>query len=120
MEMENFEILLEQIAQMVKNGEISALRELLTELNVVDIAQLIEELETGEKLPVYRVLPKDISAEVFAYLEPETQSELIRRINDTELECDVYEGSNTVAVGIAAVESAAQGGLPVAPRYAKR
>ena len=41
-------------------------------------------------------------------------------INDTALECDVYEGSNTVAVGIAAVESAAQGGLPVAPRYAKR
>ena len=41
-------------------------------------------------------------------------------INDTELECDVYEGSNTVAVGIAAVESAAQGGLPVEPRYAKR
>ena len=86
MEMENFEIVLEQIAQMVKNGEISALRELLTEINVVDIAQLIEALETGEKLPVFRVLPKDISAEVFAYLEPETQSELIRRINDTELE----------------------------------
>ena len=86
MEMENFEIVLEQIAQMVKNGEISALRELLTELNVVDIAQLIEELETGEKLPVFRVLPKDISAEVFSYLEPDTQSELVRRINDAELE----------------------------------
>ena len=41
-------------------------------------------------------------------------------INDTELECDVYEGSNTVAVGIAAVESAAQGGMPVVPRYIKK
>lgn len=41
-------------------------------------------------------------------------------INDTELECDVYEGSNTVAVGIAAVESAAKGGEPVAPRYTKK
>lgn len=41
-------------------------------------------------------------------------------LNDTELECDVYEGSNTVAVGIAAVESAAQGGMPVVPRYAKK
>ncbi len=41
-------------------------------------------------------------------------------INDTPLECDVVEGANTVAVGIAAVESAAQGGMPVAPRYAKR
>ena len=41
-------------------------------------------------------------------------------INDTELECDVYEGSNTVAVGIAAVESAAQGGMPVVPRYIRK
>ena len=58
MEMENFEIVLEQISQMIKNGEISALRELLTEINVVDIAQLIEELEEGEKLPVFRILPR--------------------------------------------------------------
>ena len=41
-------------------------------------------------------------------------------INDTALECDVIEGANTVAVGIAAVESAAQGGMPVVPRYIKR
>ncbi len=38
-------------------------------------------------------------------------------LNDTELDCTVYEGSRTVAVGIAAVESAAKGGEPVAPRY---
>ena len=41
-------------------------------------------------------------------------------LNDTELECTVYEGANTVAVGIAAVESAAKGGEPVAPRYYKK
>ncbi len=40
-------------------------------------------------------------------------------LNDTPLECTVYEGANTVAVGIAAVESAAKGGQPVAPRYYK-
>ena len=38
-------------------------------------------------------------------------------INDTELECDAHEGANTVAVGLAAVESAAKGGEPVAPQY---
>ncbi len=41
-------------------------------------------------------------------------------LNDTDVVCDVYEGSNTVAVGIAAVESAAQGGLPVVPKYIKK
>lgn len=38
-------------------------------------------------------------------------------LNDTALECDVREGSNTVAVGLAAVESAAKGGEPVQPKY---
>ena len=41
-------------------------------------------------------------------------------LNDTEPECTVYEGTNTVAVGIAAVESAAQGGMPVVPRYSRK
>lgn len=84
--MENIEMLLSQIAELISNGEISALRELLTELNVVDTAQLIEELESKDRLLVFRVLPKDISAEVFAYLEPEIQAELVRTINDAELE----------------------------------
>ena len=38
-------------------------------------------------------------------------------LNDTELECDVYEGAATVAVGLAAVESAAKGGEAVEPHY---
>lgn len=84
--MENIEMLLSQIAELISNGEISALRELLTEINVVDTAQLIEELESKDRLLVFRVLPKDISAEVFAYLEPEIQAELVRTINDAELE----------------------------------
>lgn len=84
--MENFEMYLEQIAELCTNGEISALRELLCELNVVDVALLIEELEPKDKLRSFRVLPKDISAEVFAYLEAETQAELVRSITDSELE----------------------------------
>ena len=40
-------------------------------------------------------------------------------LNDTALECDAVEGASTVAVGLAAVESAALGGMPVAPKYFK-
>ena len=32
------------------------------------------------------MLPKDLSAEVFAYLESDTQTDLVRMINDAELE----------------------------------
>ena len=38
-------------------------------------------------------------------------------LNDTEPVCDAIEGSKTVAVGIACVDSAAKGGEPVVPRY---
>jgi len=40
-------------------------------------------------------------------------------LNDTPVVCTVREGSNTVAVGLAAVESAANGGIPVSPKYIK-
>lgn len=40
-------------------------------------------------------------------------------LNDTPVVCTVREGSNTVAVGLAAVESAANGGMPVEPKYIK-
>lgn len=38
-------------------------------------------------------------------------------LDDTDLACDVHEGANTVAVGLAAVESAAKGGEGVVPKY---
>ncbi len=84
--MENLELLLEQLNEFIKSGEISAMREMLTEMNVVDTALLLEELESKPRLHAFRILPKDVSAEVFAYLEPDTQADLVRMINDTELE----------------------------------
>ena len=39
--------------------------------------------------------------------------------NDTQVTCTVREGSNTVAVGLAAVKSASLGGMPVEPEYIK-
>ena len=55
-------------------------------MNVVDTAQIMEELADRSRLTVFRVLPKDISAEVFSYLEPDTQADIVRMITDAELE----------------------------------
>ena len=84
--MEELEMLVEKVPELISNGEISPLRELFSEMNAVDTALLMDELEAKERLFVFRVLPKDISADVFAYLEPESQEELVRMINDAELE----------------------------------
>ena len=84
--MDELEMLIEKVPELISNGEISSLRELFSEMNAVDTALLMDELEAKERLFVFRVLPKDISADVFAYLEPESQEELVRMINDAELE----------------------------------
>ncbi len=84
--MEELEMLIEKVTELISNGEISSLRELFSEMNAVDTALLMDELEAKERLFVFRVLPKDISADVFAYLEPESQEDLVRMINDAELE----------------------------------
>ncbi len=83
---EIYEELIKQIEEHISKGEISFLREILTELNVVDAAQIMEDLADKNRLTVFRVLPKDISAEVFAYLEPDTQADIVRMITDAELE----------------------------------
>ena len=83
---EIYEALIEQIEKHISKGEISFLREILTELNVVDTAQIMEELADKNRLTVFRVLPKNISAEVFSYLEPDTQADIVRMITDAELE----------------------------------
>ncbi len=83
---EIYEALITQIEEHISKGEISFLREILTEINVVDTAQIMEELADKSRLTVFRVLPKDISAEVFSYLEPDTQADIVRMITDAELE----------------------------------
>ena len=62
-----------------------------------------------------------IAVEVKDHNVGEEIREMVNAIlNGTSFECDVYEGSATVAVGLAAVESAANGGMPTSPAYIKR
>jgi len=61
------------------------LKDILITMNPADIAAVFEELDE-ERLPVlFRLLPKEPAAEVFAELEPESQELLIRGFSDAEL-----------------------------------
>ncbi|HPZ00616.1 MAG TPA: magnesium transporter, partial [Clostridiales bacterium] len=57
----------------------------LSERNEVDIADFLEELEPEQMVKVFRVLPKDISADVFSYMEPENQQQVIEHVTDREV-----------------------------------
>lgn len=79
--METYEILKELLEK--KNWK--ALKDLLDEMNEQDIAEIFMELEERELTLVYRLLNKELAAEVFVNMEPEYQEQLIRAFSDTEL-----------------------------------
>lgn len=71
---------------LVEKGDFSILRVELMELNEVDIAEFLGELDRDVMIRVFRILPKDLSADVFAYLESEDQGDIISSITDTEIQ----------------------------------
>ena len=63
----------------------ATLRDILVTMNPADIAAMFGELEERILPLLFRLLPKDIAAEVFAELEPDLQELLIRGFSDSEL-----------------------------------
>ena len=68
-----------------------SLRDVMETLPAPDLAAVFEDLP-AEKLPVlFRLCPKDLAADVFTELAPETQQKLIDGLTDTELKAVVDE-----------------------------
>lgn len=76
---------LEEQVKLAKERRFRQLKEQLADMNEQDIAELIEELDSEEKVVVFRMLPKELSSETFACLEPEDQHHIINSIGDVEL-----------------------------------
>ncbi len=80
------ESMVEIISRMLANNKFSAIKEMLSEMNVVDIASLMEEFESEEQqVRLFRLLPKQSSADVFSYLDSEIQSNIVSAITNKEL-----------------------------------
>ncbi len=78
--------LTEIITKMLTNNKFSALKEMLGEMNVVDIAQAMEEMNSDNQVRIFRLLPKDSSAEVFSYLDSDIQEYIVDTITGAELQ----------------------------------
>ncbi|MBQ1243237.1 MAG: magnesium transporter [Clostridia bacterium] len=80
----------EELYALLTGKNLKELKEILSEMPYPDIAEFIMELDDEldeEKLAVkvFRILPKDISADVFAYLDPDSQMLIVRSITDSEI-----------------------------------
>ena len=76
----------ELLMQLVEQRQYRRLREELAQMNEVDIAEFLDELDVEQEILVFRLLPKDMAAEVFTYLEnADDQEKLIGALSDREL-----------------------------------
>lgn len=75
----------DRLIDLVNARELKTLKQELSDMNEVDIAELLGDLPPERVLVIFRLLPKDLSSEVFACLEIEEQQHIINSISDREL-----------------------------------
>ena len=81
---ENFDM--EMLLELVAQKKFRQLKEILSEMNEVDVAEFLGEVEPDQLAVIFRLLPRNMGADVFTYLEDsEDQEKLIDALSDKEL-----------------------------------
>ncbi len=81
----NIEELTETVQNSLDEKKYVQVRETLLDLEPFDIAYIMEDLPEDTIPVVFRLLPKELAAEVFVELEPDSQEKLIRGFSRAEL-----------------------------------
>ena len=70
-----------EVRELLASKQYTRLRQHFEDLNNADIASAIEELGEEDMLKVFRILPKAMAADVFAYLESDEQQFIITSLS---------------------------------------
>ena len=73
------------LLELLEARDFVRLRRELSDDNAADLADFIEELPEDESAVVFRLLPKELGAEVFAHLEFDAQQNLAAAFSDREV-----------------------------------
>ena len=77
--------MIKDILELIHERKLQEARLELEELNPVDLAKDFEELNSLEQIKVFRMLPKNMAADVFSYFSRDLQVKIIDMITDREL-----------------------------------
>lgn len=78
--------MLEKIESLLKESNYAAVALLVKDLNPADAAVMLEELPAHDMPVVFRILPKELAADTFAYMSSDAQEILIKGFSDKELD----------------------------------
>lgn len=78
--------MVEKIEGLLKDSNYAAVALLVMDLNPADAAVMLEELPAHNMPVVFRILPKELAADTFAYMSSDAQEILIKGFSDKELD----------------------------------
>ncbi len=77
-------LLMPEIQEMVRKGDFIGLRDVLSDWQPVDLADLITDLPPGDRAVIFRILPRPIAAEAFSHVSHEEQEALVKALGDKQ------------------------------------
>ena len=87
----NTEINFDELRELLKARNFKELRARLSDMNEVDVAQFLCELEPEDARILFRTLPKQMAADVFSNLESDVQQVILESATDNELKQIIEE-----------------------------
>ncbi len=84
MELQEEKTVAEILQELLESRQYTKLRQTIAEMNTTDIAAAMGEMDDEDSLKMFRILPKDMAADVFADLELDIQQYIIRSLSDRE------------------------------------
>lgn len=86
--------LLDSVEKLFERKQFKSLKELLGTMEPADIAEILSEKPSTERVFLFRLLPKDLAIEVFEFLEGAEREELLASFTDTEVAAVIEEMSD--------------------------
>ena len=80
--MEEMEVVFDEYIKLMESGNYIELKRELNDENAANLAEFFEELPADKQLFIFRLLTKDNAADVFSYMDSDTQEHIVKSITD--------------------------------------
>lgn len=77
--------LFDVVMNLFRQRKFAELKAIMGQMNPADVANIIESADGRDVIALFRLLPKELATEAFAYIDSEQQEQLILAFTDREL-----------------------------------
>lgn len=74
-----------ELEELIHSKQWDVLRQALSQFHPSDIAEILVDIPEADDVPVFRVLPRELAGQVFAYLPSHHQEMLVRSVSNEQM-----------------------------------